>query len=179
MAVHPVAPVARLARRVGGAGGAVSREVDAAPGVLVESVGRDDARLGLPVRPTTASAAQVNASFSTATVRHGRTADVRYDPHHVRVHGSAETAGVTRLLVQVAAGAEAVVTVDHTGTGMLRRRPWKSGWATTRGSRWCPSRTGMPERSTLPANGLRSAGTRPCGPSTQPWAETPSGSIRR
>ena len=82
---------------------AVTVTVDAAPGVLVESVGRDDPRLGLLGAPDDRVEAQVNASFSTATVVTVGPEVSATTPTTIRVHGNAETAGVTRLLVQVAA----------------------------------------------------------------------------
>jgi len=96
---------------------AVTVTVDAAPGVLVETVGRDDPRLGLLGAPDDRIEAQVNASFTSATVVSVSPEVASSTPTTIRVHGNTEAAGVTRLLVQVAPGADAVVTVDHTGTG--------------------------------------------------------------
>jgi len=96
---------------------AVTVTVDAAPGVLVETVGRDDPRLGLLGAPDDRIEAQVNASFTSATVVSVSPEVASTTPTTIRVHGNTEAAGVTRLLVQVAPGADAVVTVDHTGTG--------------------------------------------------------------
>jgi Fe-S cluster assembly protein SufD len=96
---------------------AVTVTVDAAPGVVVETVGRDDPRLGRNGAPDDRVEAQVNASFTAATVVTVGPEVTPATPTTIHVHGHGDAAGVTRLLVQIAPQSDAVVILDHTGTG--------------------------------------------------------------
>ena len=72
MAVHPAAPPGGLHDATApAADGKVLVEVDTAPGVLVETVGRDDPRIGVAGKLTDRVSARAHASFATATADHG------------------------------------------------------------------------------------------------------------
>ncbi|KRV49256.1 hypothetical protein AQ490_03375 [Wenjunlia vitaminophila] len=96
------------------AGGEVTVTVEAPQGVTVDTVGRDDARLGRAGRPVDRVAAQAYSSFEKATVVSVPKEQVLADPVRVRVHGDGGTA-FGHLLVEVGAFAEALVVLEHTG----------------------------------------------------------------
>jgi len=99
------------------ADGKVVVEVDAAPEVTVESVGRDDARIGRAGPPTDRVAAQAWSAFAQATVvsvpKEARAAK----PTVVTVRGEdAEGAAYGHVVVDVGPFAEATVVLDHQGS---------------------------------------------------------------
>ena len=93
--------------------------VDAAPGVTVETVGRDDPRIGRLGAPDDRVEAQVHSSFTQATVVSVPAETVTTRPTTITVKGiGAEGAGFTRVLVEIGHHAEAVVVLDHRGSGV-------------------------------------------------------------
>ncbi|WKX69711.1 Fe-S cluster assembly protein SufD [Streptomyces sp. XD-27] len=96
------------------ADGGIKVEVTAPEGVAVETVGRDDARLGKAGKPVDRVAAQAYSSFEKASVVSIAKDAVLSEPVRVSVHGEGGTA-FGHLVVEVGAFAEAVVVIDHTG----------------------------------------------------------------
>jgi Fe-S cluster assembly protein SufD len=94
----------------------VSFTVEAPEGVAVETVGRDDARLGRAGKPVDRVAAQAYSSFEKATVVSVPKERVLDRPVRVAAHGEGGTS-FGHLVVEVGAFAEAVVVIDHTGEG--------------------------------------------------------------
>jgi Fe-S cluster assembly protein SufD len=92
--------------------GAVKVEIDAPDGVTVESVGRDDARLGRAGKPVDRIAAQAFSAFEKATVV--TVAEPLSEPVRVSVHGEG---GVSygHTVFELKPFAEAVIVIDHTG----------------------------------------------------------------
>ena len=99
------------------AAGEVQVAVEADDPVRVETVGRDDARIGRAGVPGDRVAAQAWSSFTTATVvtvpRETRPAR----PAVVRVEGRGAT-GYGHVVVDVEPMAEAVVVLDHRGSAV-------------------------------------------------------------
>ncbi|MFD8592574.1 Fe-S cluster assembly protein SufD [Streptomyces sp. NPDC059637] len=98
--------------------GGVKVAVEAPEGVTVETVDRDDPRLGRSGKPVDRVAAQAYSSFEKATVVSVAKDTVLTGPVRIAVHGEGGTA-FTHLLVEVGAFAEAVVVLDHTGGAVL------------------------------------------------------------
>lgn len=98
--------------------GSVKVTVEAPAGVVVETVGRDDARLGRAGTPVDRVAAQAYSSFETASVITVPKDTVLIEPVRIGVHGDGGTA-FGHQLVELGAFAEAVVVVDHTGDAVL------------------------------------------------------------
>ena len=97
--------------------GAVSVVVDADPVVRVETVGRDDARIGRAGVPGDRVAAQAWSSFETATVVTVPREARPERPTVVTVEGRGAT-GYGHVLVEVEPMAEAVVVLDHRGSAV-------------------------------------------------------------
>ncbi|WP_395106333.1 Fe-S cluster assembly protein SufD [Actinomadura sp. SCN-SB] len=98
------------------ADGKVLLEVDAAPEVTVEQVGRDDARLGTAYTPSDRVSAQAWASFTQATVVTVPKETVASRPTILRLRGedaSAAAFGHTTVIVEPF--AEATVVLSHHG----------------------------------------------------------------
>ncbi|MGW0494113.1 Fe-S cluster assembly protein SufD [Streptomyces sp. NPDC003007] len=93
-------------------------EIDAPEGVVVETVGRDDARLGRAGTPVDRVAAQAYSSFEKAGVITVPKETVLTEPIRVAVHGEGGTA-YAHQVVELGAFAEAVVVIDHTGDAVL------------------------------------------------------------
>ncbi|WP_405732462.1 Fe-S cluster assembly protein SufD [Streptomyces sp. NBC_01537] len=100
------------------ADGGVKVEVAAPEGVTVETVGRDDARLGKAGKPVDRVAAQAYSSFEKAGVVSIPKDMVLAEPVRITVHGEGGTA-YGHQVVEVGAFAEAVVVIDHTGDATL------------------------------------------------------------
>lgn len=100
------------------ADGVVKVEVAAPEGVTVETVGRDDARLGKAGKPVDRVAAQAYSSFEKAGVVSIPKDAVLAEPVRITVHGEGGTA-YGHQVVEVGAFAEAVVVIDHTGDATL------------------------------------------------------------
>jgi Fe-S cluster assembly protein SufD len=91
--------------------------VDAGDGVTVETVGRDDRRLGEAGAPADRVAALAWSAFPEATVV---TLDGRPEPITVTVTGPGEDAiAVAHLQLRTTTHAEAVVVLDYRGGGTL------------------------------------------------------------
>ncbi|MFR0351855.1 Fe-S cluster assembly protein SufD [Streptomyces sediminimaris] len=99
-------------------GEGVRVEVEAPEGVTVETVARDDARLGRAGTPVDRVAAQAYSAFEKAGVVTVPKETVLTEPIRIAVHGE----GGTRFghqVVELGAFAEAVVVIDHTGDAVL------------------------------------------------------------
>ncbi len=99
----------------GGADGKVVVDVHAPAGVRVETVGRDDPRLGAMPAPTDRVAALAYASFDAATVVTVPRGEVVPEPTILTLRGEGGTA-FGHVLVDVEAEASAVVVLDHQGS---------------------------------------------------------------
>jgi len=95
--------------------GAIRVEIDAAPEVSVETVGRDDVRIGRAGIPGDRVSAQAWSSFEKATVLTVPAEAIASRPTAVTVHGEGATA-YGHLIVEVKQFAQAVVVLDHRGT---------------------------------------------------------------
>ncbi|MCI3277209.1 Fe-S cluster assembly protein SufD [Streptomyces cylindrosporus] len=99
-------------------GEGVKVEVEAPEGVTVETVGRDDARVGRAGAPVDRIAAQAYSAFEKAGVVTVPKETVLTEPIRIAVHGE----GGTRFghqVIELGAFAEAVVVIDHTGDAVL------------------------------------------------------------
>jgi Fe-S cluster assembly protein SufD len=95
--------------------GKVLVDVDAAPEVTVETVGRDDARLGRAGIPADRVAARAYSVFDRATVITVPAETEASRPTVVSLRGEGGTA-FGHLLVELKAFAKAVVVLDHAGS---------------------------------------------------------------
>ncbi|MFE5191280.1 Fe-S cluster assembly protein SufD [Streptomyces sp. NPDC056628] len=100
------------------AGEGVKITVSAPDGVVVETVGRDDARLGKAGTPADRVAAQAYSAFEQAGVVTVPKETVLSEPIRIAVHGEG---GVRygHQVIELGAFAEAVVVIDHTGDAVL------------------------------------------------------------
>ncbi|MCV7064581.1 Fe-S cluster assembly protein SufD [Mycolicibacterium farcinogenes] len=100
------------------ASGSAGITVTERPGVTVETVGRDDQRLGEGGTPTDRVAAQAFSSFETATVvTVGRDTEVA-EPIEIVIDGpGADTVGYGHLQIRVEELSRAIVVVDLRGSG--------------------------------------------------------------
>ncbi|WNI15018.1 Fe-S cluster assembly protein SufD [Actinacidiphila sp. ITFR-21] len=89
-------------------------EVTAPEGVTVETVDRDDPRLGRAGKPVDRVAAQAYSSFEKASVVTVAKDTVLAEPIRIAVHGEGGTF-YGHQVVEVGAFSEAVVVLDHTG----------------------------------------------------------------
>ncbi|MEU0052411.1 Fe-S cluster assembly protein SufD [Streptomyces sp. NPDC006184] len=92
--------------------------IDAPEGVIVETVGRDDARIGRAGTPVDRVAAQAYSAFEKAGVVTVPKETVLTEPIRIAVHGEGGTAYAHRV-IELGAFAEAVVVIDHTGDAVL------------------------------------------------------------
>ncbi|MFJ9828254.1 Fe-S cluster assembly protein SufD [Streptomyces sp. NPDC101160] len=99
-------------------GEGVRVEIEAPEGVTVETVGRDDARLGKAGKPVDRVAAQAYSSFEKASVVTVAKEAVLTEPIRISVHGQGGVA-FGHQVIELGAFAEAVVVIDHTGDGVL------------------------------------------------------------
>ncbi|MGW0423736.1 Fe-S cluster assembly protein SufD [Streptomyces sp. NPDC003015] len=99
-------------------GGGVKVDITAPEGVVIETVGRDDARLGRAGTPVDRVAAQAYSAFEKAGVVTVPKETVLTEPIRIAVHGEG---GVRygHQVVELGAFAEAVVVIDHTGDAVL------------------------------------------------------------
>ena len=102
----------------GTTGEGVKVAVDAPEGVTVESVGRDDARLGRAGMPADRVAAQAYSAFERASVVTVPKETVLTEPIRIAVHGEGGTA-YGHQVIELGAFAEALVVIDHTGDAVL------------------------------------------------------------
>ncbi|GAA2620450.1 Fe-S cluster assembly protein SufD [Streptomyces vastus] len=99
-------------------GTGVKVDVQAPEGVTVETVGRDDARIGKAGTPVDRVAAQAFSAFEQAGVITVPKETVLTEPIRVAVHGEGGIA-YGHQVVELGAFAEAVVVIDHTGDAVL------------------------------------------------------------
>ncbi|MFJ7766990.1 Fe-S cluster assembly protein SufD [Streptomyces sp. NPDC097107] len=99
-------------------GDGVKVDIDAPEGVVVETVGRDDARIGRAGTPVDRVAAQAYSAFEKAGVLTVPKETVLTEPIRIAVHGEGGTA-YAHQVVELGAFAEAVVVIDHTGDAVL------------------------------------------------------------
>ena len=99
-------------------GDGVKVVVEAPSGVTVETVGRDDARIGKAGTPVDRVAAQAYSSFQQASVVTVAKEAVLSEPIRITVHGEGGVA-YGHQVIELGAFAEAVVVIDHTGDAVL------------------------------------------------------------
>ncbi|WP_406175781.1 Fe-S cluster assembly protein SufD [Streptomyces canus] len=99
-------------------GEGVKVDIAAPEGVVIETVGRDDARLGKAGTPVDRIAAQAYSAFEKAGVITVPKETVLTEPIRIAVHGDGGTA-YAHQVVELGAFAEAVVVIDHTGDAVL------------------------------------------------------------
>ncbi|MGV9555880.1 Fe-S cluster assembly protein SufD [Streptomyces sp. NPDC003401] len=99
-------------------GDGVKIDIDAPEGVVVEAVGRDDARLGRAGTPVDRVAAQAYSAFEKAGVVTVPRETVLTEPIRITVHGEGGVA-FGHQVIELGAFAEAVVVIDHTGDAVL------------------------------------------------------------
>ncbi|MFG2608000.1 Fe-S cluster assembly protein SufD [Streptomyces sp. NPDC048514] len=99
-------------------GDGVKVDVQAPEGVRVETVGRDDARIGRAGAPVDRVAAQAYSAFEKAGVVTVPKETVLTEPIRIAVHGEGGVA-YGHQVVELEAFAEAVVVIDHTGDAVL------------------------------------------------------------
>ncbi|QLJ01029.1 Fe-S cluster assembly protein SufD [Streptomyces sp. NEAU-sy36] len=99
-------------------GDGVKVDVRAPEGVVVEHVGRDDARLRKAGVPVDRVAAQAYSAFEQASVVSVPKETVLTEPIRIAVHGQGGTA-FGHQVIELGAFAEAVVVIDHTGDAVL------------------------------------------------------------
>ncbi|MEU2425858.1 Fe-S cluster assembly protein SufD [Streptomyces sp. NPDC007851] len=92
--------------------------VEAPEGVTVETVDRDDPRLGRAGTPVDRVAAQAYSAFEKAGVVTVPKETVLTEPIRIAVHGQGGTA-FGHQVIELGAFAEAVVVIDHTGDAVL------------------------------------------------------------
>jgi Fe-S cluster assembly protein SufD len=99
-------------------GDGVKVDIAAPEGVVIETVGRDDARLGRAGTPVDRIAAQAYSAFEKAGVITVPKETVLTEPIRIAVHGEG---GVSygQQVIELGAFAEAVVVIDHTGDAVL------------------------------------------------------------
>ena len=96
--------------------GEITLETDTAPELKIETVGREDARLGEAGVPSDRIAAQAYSSFTQATVVTVPKETKASKPSVLRIPGVDQVA-YGHLQVRAEAFAEAVVVLDHVGSG--------------------------------------------------------------
>ncbi|MER6029181.1 Fe-S cluster assembly protein SufD [Streptomyces sp. NPDC001851] len=99
-------------------GDGVKVDVQAPEGVTVETVGRDDARIGRAGTPVDRVAAQAYSAFEQAGVVTVPKETVLTEPIRIAVHGEGGVA-YGHQVIELGAFAEAVVVIDHTGDAVL------------------------------------------------------------
>jgi Fe-S cluster assembly protein SufD len=99
-------------------GDGVKVDIDAPEGVVVETVGRDDARIGRAGTPVDRVAAQAYSAFEKAGVITVPKETVLTEPIRIVVHGQGGTA-YAHQVVELGPFAEAVVVIDHSGDAVL------------------------------------------------------------
>src|SRR6478752_1722946 len=101
-------------------GGKLVVDVDAPDGVTVETVGRDDARIGRTGKPLDRVAAAAWSNFAEATVVTIAEDAAPDRPVWISVHGeSSDAASYAHLVLDVQPFAKAVVVLDQAGSTTL------------------------------------------------------------
>jgi Fe-S cluster assembly protein SufD len=98
--------------------GSLRVEVTAPEGVIVQTVDRDDPRVGKAGKPVDRIAAQAFSAFEKASVVSVPKDTVLTEPVRIAVHGEGGVA-YGHQVVEIGAFAEAVVVLDHTGDTTL------------------------------------------------------------
>ncbi|GAA4664671.1 Fe-S cluster assembly protein SufD [Streptomyces buecherae] len=98
--------------------GGLRIDVSAPEGVTVETVDREDPRLGRAGKPVDRVAAQAYSSFEKASVISVPKDTVLTEPVRIAVHGEGGVA-YGHQVIEVGNFAEALVVVDHTGDATL------------------------------------------------------------
>ncbi|MFE7315111.1 Fe-S cluster assembly protein SufD [Streptomyces sp. NPDC057555] len=93
-------------------------DITAPEGVTHELVDRADPRVGKAGKPVDRIAAQAYSSFEKASVISVPKETVLGEPIRIKVHGEGGTA-FGHQVIELGAFAEAVVVIDHTGSGVL------------------------------------------------------------
>lgn len=114
----PLSRLKGLHNGTASASGHVVVDVDAAPEVTVETVGRDDARLGKAYAPTDRVSAQAYNAFEKATVITVPREAVASKPTVITLTGSGDGAAYGHIVIDVKAMAEALVVLDHKGSAV-------------------------------------------------------------
>ncbi|MFJ4683521.1 Fe-S cluster assembly protein SufD [Streptomyces sp. NPDC091377] len=99
-------------------GTGVKVAIEAPEGVTVESVGRDDARLGRAGAPVDRVAAQAYSAFEQAGIVTVPKDTQLTEPIRIAVHGEGGVA-YGHQVIELGAFAEALVVIDHTGDAVL------------------------------------------------------------
>ncbi|MFE2536792.1 Fe-S cluster assembly protein SufD [Streptomyces sp. NPDC059371] len=99
-------------------GEGVRIDVHAPEGVSVETVARDDARIGRAGTPVDRVAAQAYSAFEKAGVITVPKETVLTEPIRIAVHGEGGVA-YGHQVIELGAFAEAVVVIDHTGDAVV------------------------------------------------------------
>ncbi|MFI6346784.1 Fe-S cluster assembly protein SufD [Streptomyces sp. NPDC050560] len=104
-------------------GSGLKVEITAPDQVAVETVGRDDERLGRAGTPVDRVSAQAYSAFEKATVVSVPRETALTEPIRITVHGEAEGGRPAvvygQQVIELGAFAEAVVVIDHTGDAVL------------------------------------------------------------
>ncbi|MBB5933631.1 Fe-S cluster assembly protein SufD [Streptomyces zagrosensis] len=98
--------------------GGLRIDVDAPEGVTVETVDRQDPRLGRAGKPVDRVAAQAYSAFEKASVISVPKDTVLTEPVRIGVHGEGGVA-FAHQVIELGAFAEALVVIDHTGDATL------------------------------------------------------------
>lgn len=97
---------------------ALNVTVDAPSSVRVETVGRDDARIGVAFEPVDRPSAAAWAGFDKATVITVPAEEVLSEPVLVHIEGTGAT-GAGHIRIDVAPFAKATIVLDHQGTAVV------------------------------------------------------------
>jgi Fe-S cluster assembly protein SufD len=97
----------------------VTVQVTAAPEVKVETVARDDVRLGTAGRPGDRTAVTAWNAFEQATIVTIPKEAVTSEVTSVRLEGVSQDATAAHVLVHAEQHSESVVVLDHAGVGLL------------------------------------------------------------
>ncbi|GAA5067587.1 Fe-S cluster assembly protein SufD [Thermocatellispora tengchongensis] len=100
------------------ASGHVVVEVDAAPEVTVETVGRDDPRIGTAYVPRDRVSAQAYSAFEKATVLTVPAQAVASRTTTLTLRGRGQGAAYGHIVVRLEPMAEAVLVLDHRGSAV-------------------------------------------------------------
>jgi Fe-S cluster assembly protein SufD len=114
----PLSRLKGLHNGTAAASGTVDVTVDAAPEVTVETVGRDDARVGKAYVPADRISAQAYASFEKATVITVPREAVASRPTVISLRGAGGGAAYGHIVVRAEAMSESVVVLDHGGSAV-------------------------------------------------------------
>ncbi|MFE6779595.1 Fe-S cluster assembly protein SufD [Streptomyces sp. NPDC057702] len=98
--------------------GALRVEIAAPEGVTVETVDREDPRLGRAGKPVDRVAAQAYSAFEKATVISVPKDTVLTEPVRIAAHGEGGVA-YGHQVIELGSFAEALVVIDHTGDATL------------------------------------------------------------